>query len=143
MAEIDRLQASVVVWPGEPNEETLLRLVLLIGVMLGSAEANRLLAEIASQFAREVGWRLPSYTLTRTAYYPLIKAILRWVGVSFTKQFFSKGLSEVNPIVSGLVSTGLTVYTLRQMTQTSEESLPDIGLCGWYCRRFLGYNRLV
>ena len=64
MAEIDRLQASVVVWPGEPNEETLLRLVLLIGVMLGSAEANRLLAEIASQFAREVGWRLPSYTLT-------------------------------------------------------------------------------
>ena len=115
-------------WPdlleeGEPDEETLLRMALLIGVMLGAAEANRLLAEIAGRFAREVGRRLPRYALTRTAYYPLIKAILRWVGVSLTKQSFARGISKIIPIVSGLVSAGVTAYTLRPMARRLKNHL--------------------
>ena len=115
-------------WPdlleeGEPDEETLLRMVLLIGVMLGAAEANRLLAEIAKRFAREVGRRLPRYALTQTTFYPLIKAILRWVGVSLTKQSFARGVSKVIPIVSGLVSAGVTAYTLRPMARRLKNHL--------------------
>ena len=115
-------------WPdfleeSELDEETLLRMALLIGVMLGAAEANRLLAEIARRFAREVGRRLPRYALTRTAYYPLIKAILRWVGVSLTKQSFARGISKIIPIVSGLVSAGVTAYTLRPMARRLKNHL--------------------
>ena len=118
-------------WPdlleeGEPDEETLLRIVLLIGVMLGAAEANKLLAEISSRFAREVGRRLPKYALTRTTYYPLIKAILRWVGVSLTKQSFAKGLSKAIPIVSGLISAGVTAYTLRPMARRLKNHLKTL-----------------
>ena len=122
-------------WPdlleeGEPDEETLLRMVLLIGVMLGVAEANKLLAEIARRFAHEVGRRLPRYALTRTAYYPLIKAILRWVGVSLTKQSFARGLSKVIPIVSGLVSAGVTAYTLRPMARRLKNHLRTLEYAG-------------
>ena len=122
-------------WPdlledGEPDEETILRIVLLIGVMLGAAEANRLLAEIAKRFAREVGRRLPRYTLTKAAYYPLIKAILRWVGVSLMKQSFAKGLSKVIPIVSGLVSAGVTAYTLRPMAGRLKNHLRTLEYAG-------------
>ena len=122
-------------WPnlleeGELDEETLLRIVLLIGVMLGAAEANKLLAEIANRFAREVGRRVPRYALTRTAYYPLIKAILRWVGVSLTKQSFAKGLSKVIPIVSGLISAGVTAYTLRPMARRLKNHLRTLEYAG-------------
>ena len=115
-------------WPdlleeSELDEETLLRMALLIGVMLEAAEANRLLAEIARRFAREVGRRLPRYALTRTAYYPLIKAILRWIGVSLTKQSFARGISKIIPIVSGLVSAGVTAYTLRPMARRLKNHL--------------------
>ena len=45
------------------DEETELRIVLLIGAMLGAANANRLLAEMSSRFAGETavfqGMRLP------------------------------------------------------------------------------------
>ena len=57
-------------------EETELRIVLLIGVMMGAAEANKLLAKRNRQTFLE---RLvaPRYALTKTAYYPLIKIILK------------------------------------------------------------------
>ena len=122
-------------WPdlledGELDEETLLRMVLLIGVMLGAAEANRLLAEIARRFAREVGRRLPRYALTKTACYPLVKAILRWVGVSLTKQSFARGVLKIIPIVSGIVSAGVTVYTLRPMSRRLKNHLRTLEYAG-------------
>ena len=122
-------------WPdlleeGEPDEETQLRMVLLIGAMLGVAEANRLLAEIAKRFAREVGRRLPRYALTKTAYYPLIKAVLRWVGVGLTKQSFARGVSKLIPIVSGIISAGVTAYMLRPMARRLKNHLRILEYAG-------------
>ena len=112
------------------DEETDFRMTLLIGVMMGVSEANKLLAEIARRFAHEVGQRLPRYALTRTVYYPLIKTVLRWVGVSLTKQSFARSISKIIPIVSGLVSAGVTAYTLRPMARRLKNHLRTLEYAG-------------
>ena len=97
------------------DEETELRIVLLIGAMLGAANANQLLVEISGRFAGETARRLPRYALTKTAYYPLIKMVLKWVGIKVTKQSFARVLARVVPIVGGVLSAGVTVLALRPM----------------------------
>lgn len=47
------------------DEETELRIVLLIGAMLGAANANRLLAEMSSRFAGETVRRIQGMRLLR------------------------------------------------------------------------------
>ena len=118
-------------WPdlieeGDLDEETELRIVLLIGVMLGVEGANKLLTEIAARFAREAGRRIPRYTLTKTAYYPLIKTILKWVGVKLTKQSFGRGVSKVIPIVGGVVAAGITAFTIRPMARRLKNHLSEL-----------------
>ena len=105
-------------WPdlleeGELDEETEMRLTLLIGAMMGAREAKVLLAEIARRFAGEVARRLPRQALTRTAYYPIVKLVGRWIGVRVTKQSFARGLSKVVPVVGGVVSAGVTAVMMR------------------------------
>ena len=109
-------------WPdlldeeGGLDEETKLRVVLLIGAMMGASQAKQLLAEISKRFAKETARRLPRYALTKTPYYPLVKTVLKWVGISVTKQSFAKGISKAIPIISGIASGGITYVTFRTMT---------------------------
>ena len=118
-------------WPdlledGELDEETELRIVLLIGVMFGAAEANRLLAEIARRFAGEATRRIPRYALTKTSYYPVIKMVLKWVGIKVTKQSFARGLSKVIPVLGGVLSAGVTALTLRPMAKHLKNHLRSL-----------------
>ena len=118
-------------WPdllekGELDEETELRIVLLIGVMMGAAEANRLLAEIARRFAGEAGRRIPRYALTKTAYYPLVKMVLKWVGIKVTKQSFARGVSKLIPVLGGVLSAGVTALTLRPMARHLKNHLREL-----------------
>lgn len=118
-------------WPdlleeGDLDEETELRIVLLIGAMLGAEGANKLLAEIAARFAREAGRRIPRYALTKTAYYPLIKTILKWIGIKLTKQTFGRGVGKVIPIVGGVISAGVTAFTLRPMARRLKNHLREL-----------------
>ena len=116
-------------WPdlmepeGELDEETEFRIVLLLGGMMGASQANKLLTEISKRFAEQTARRLPRYALTKTAYYPLVKTILKWLGVSITKQSFAKGVSKVIPFVGGVVSGSITLITLRAGARTLKSHL--------------------
>ena len=118
-------------WPdlmkeGDPDEETELRLVLLMASMLGIGEANQLLSKIAKQFAQEVGHRLPQYALTKTAYYPVVKQICKWLGIKLTKKIFAGGIAKVIPLVSGAFSAGMTSVALRRMARKLKNHLRDL-----------------
>ena len=118
-------------WPdlledGELDEETELRIVLLLGSMMGAAEANKLLAEIARRFAQEATRRIPRYALTKTTYYPLVKMVLKWVGVRVSKQSFAKGVSKVIPVLGGVLSAGVTALTLRPMAKHLKNHLREL-----------------
>ena len=56
-----------------------------------------------------LGW------LVSTFYYPIIKSILKFFGVSVTKGAFAKGVSKVIPFVGGVVSGGITLASMLPM----------------------------
>ena len=108
------------------DEETELRIVLFLGAMMRADGARKILSKLSSSFAKEMTVRIPRYALTKTAYYPLVKTVLRWVGVSVTKQSFAKGISKVVPIVGGAVSGGITFITLRSMARNLKGHLKEL-----------------
>ena len=120
-------------WPdflknGKVDDDTKLHITLLIGTMLGAAQANRVIVEVAKRIAEQVARRVPRMTLTRTAWYPIIKQIARWIGVSITRGSFARGLSKVVPIVGGVVSAGVTAGAMTLMANRLKNHLRELPL---------------
>ena len=115
-------------WPdlleeGEVDEETKLRVTLLIGAMLGAQGANQIISEMAERLAREMVRRLPRQALTKTAYYPLIKQVGRWLGLKISKGSFARGASKFLPIIGGIISAGMTAVMMRPMAKRLKNHL--------------------
>ena len=53
--------------------------------------------------------------VTRTTWYPLLKKIAGYIGVSVTKKSTSAVISKSLPVIGGFVSGGLTLITFRPM----------------------------
>ena len=115
-------------WPsiledGEVDEETKLKITLLVGAMLGAAEAQKAIAEIAKRISEQMVRRLPRIALTKTAFYPVIKQIGRWIGINITKNTFARGAARIVPILGGFISGGLTSYMIKKMANRLKDHL--------------------
>lgn len=120
-------------WPdllndGEVDDETKLQVTLLIGVMLGAAQANKVVGEVARRIAEQVARRVPRMTLTKTAWYPIIRQIARWIGISLTRTSFARGAAKVVPIVGGVISAGVTAGTMTLMAKRLKNHLRELPL---------------
>lgn len=120
--------ASLYGWPGLLDEqgvddETILRMTLFVGVMMGAQAANRALAELAERFAREVARRLPRQALTKYGLFNLAKQIGKWVGIQITKSSFSRAISRAIPIVGGFVSAGVSAAMMIPMARRLKNHL--------------------
>jgi hypothetical protein len=108
-------------WPDLLDEEGRLSegarnvLTIFIGVMMGSQAASKVVGEIAKRFASEAAKRIPQMALTKTAWYPVIKQIGKWLGIQLTKQSVGKTAGKVIPILGGFISGGITFATFRPM----------------------------
>lgn len=91
------------------------QLILYCGVMLGVSGAAQTVRIMSGALAKQVAKKLPQKALTKTFYYPVIKSILKFFGVSVTKSTFAKGVSKVIPFVGGVVSGGLTLVSMTPM----------------------------
>lgn len=91
------------------------QLILYCGVMFGATGASQSVRILSSAMAKQALKRLPQQALTKTFYYPVIKSIARFFGVSMTKSTFAKGVSKAIPVVGGIVSGGITLATLAPM----------------------------
>lgn len=109
---------------GEVDDETELRVAMLLGVMMGVNHANNALKLIMRRFAVQVEKRVEKQALTKTIYWPALKQALKWLGIKLTKQTFAKALSKVGPpVVGGVLSAGLTTFTLRPMARKLKNHL--------------------
>jgi uncharacterized membrane protein len=108
---------------GNFTEDAAEMLTIFVGVMGGVAAANKVIQEIAEQVQKEVLRRLPRYALTKGVLYPLVKQIVKWVGINLTKQSFSRGVSKLVPIIGGVVSGGLTYVTFKPQSKKLKEQL--------------------
>ena len=115
-------------WPdllekGEVDDQTEIYLTLLVGAMLGAALARETLAEVAKRFAEQTVRRLPRQALTKTWYYPIVKQVAKWIGVSVTKRGFAGGVAKVVPVIGGVFSAGVTAAAMRPMSKRLKNHL--------------------
>ena len=119
-------------WPvlfaegGEVDEETKLRITMLIGMAMGADTASKLITEVSERLANQALRRIPGMALTKTAYYPLIKEVGKWIGIRVTKVTVARGVSRVVPVVGGAVSAGITVLSLTSMANRLKSHLGEL-----------------
>lgn len=100
-------------------------LTLFVGVMSGVAAANNVIGKVSKAFAAQVVKRLPQKALTKTFYYPIIKQIAKWLGVSLTKGSFAKSVGKLIPFVGGVISGGLTAVTFKPAAKRLQKKLQE------------------
>lgn len=115
---------------GNLTETSQNMLTLFVGVMMGVAAANNAIREISKAFAAQVVKRLPQQALTKTAYYPAIKQVAKWIGISLTTKTFSKQVGKFIPFLGGLFSGVLTASTFlpaaKRLQQKLKEQMYDV-----------------
>ena len=125
--ELAYLYGETDLWNGESidNEKVTNQLILYCGVMLGASGAAQAVRVMSSALAKQMLKTLPKKALTKTFYYPIIKTISKFFGISMTKGLFAKGVSKAVPILGGVVSSGITFATLKPMGQRLADTLDD------------------
>lgn len=98
-------------------------LTLFVGIMLGAQTANKAISEISKNLAIQVSKRLPQQALTKTAYYPIIKELGKWIGIKITKDVFAKGVGKIIPVISGAISGGITYVSFNTMSKKLHKHL--------------------
>lgn len=93
----------------EVDDQSLLEFVLLMGVMMQVGAAGVALNKFASKVAQEgVARTIQRQALTKTAFYPILKKVLRVLGVRLTKEKFAQVAAKVVPVAGGVVAGGMT-----------------------------------
>ena len=125
--ELAYLYGEADLWNGDflDNDKVTNQLILYCGVMLGASGAAQAVRVMSSAVAKQILKKLPQKALTKTFYYPIVKGICKFFGVSMTKSLFAKGVSKAVPILGGVVSGGITFATLRPMGQRLADTLDE------------------
>lgn len=89
--------------------------ILYCGSMFGVSGASAGVRILAARLSAEVMIRLPKVALTKTLLYPIIKNILKYIGIKMTKEVFANTLAKLVPIVGGALSAFLTFVAMRPM----------------------------
>lgn len=114
------------------DDETLGKLTLFLGVMMGVAGASAGLTNFASQIARPaLQKQITKQALTKTSWYPVMKKVLAMVGVKITKDSFAKGITKFVPVAGGVISGGMTLVLLKQQSDRLQDhlrTLPPLGM---------------
>ncbi len=115
----------------EVDDQTLMNLVVLMGVMLEVGGAANALTKFASDVAQKgVQKTIQRQALTKTAFYPILKKVLRVLGVQLTKESFSKTVSKVVPVIGGAVSGGPTYASFKPGAEKLRKYLRELPISG-------------
>jgi len=98
----------------EIDDETMLRLILFLGVMMNVGGVGTTLTNFAKTTARVgIAKTIEKQALTKTIWYNPLKQILKAVGIKVTKSSLAETVSKGVPVVGGVVSGGITYATFR------------------------------
>lgn len=111
-------------WSGDilNHEKVEHQLILFLGVMFGVGGASSVTRLTASNLSKTTLKKLPKIALTKTWYYPIVKKIAKFVGLTLTKDTFAKGVSKAIPVMGGLISGGLTYASMDRMNKRLYEA---------------------
>ena len=98
---------------------------MCLGVMNGVAGANNAIKGMAKALAIGVEKKLLNMALTKGAFYPLVKSILKWFGIKLTKSVFAGFFKKAIPIVGGVIGGGLTFLAFKPCCYRLKDALQD------------------
>lgn len=101
----------------EADDETVGRLALFFGVMMGVGGAATTLSSFASQVAGPaVRKQIAKKALTKTVWYTPMKKTLAFIGVKVTKDSFAKTVTKAVPVAGGVISGSMTLVVLKSQS---------------------------
>lgn len=116
----------------EVDDETIMKLVVLMGVMMQVGGAASAVTTFAANTARAgIEKAIQKQALTKTFWYNPMKKVLRYLGVNLTKQTFAKTASKVVPVIGGAISGGMTYMAYKPGAERLRRylrSLPTSGI---------------
>lgn len=117
--EIAYLYDKKDLWKNGALDENEVRSELLIylGTMLGVSGAGALMRYISTAVAKKIASDLPKKALTKTVWYPIMKALASYVGIKLTKDTAGRAISKFVPILGGFISAGITYVSLSNMSE--------------------------
>lgn len=111
----------------EIDDETLGKMSLFLGVMLGVSGAASSLTTFAKQIARPaLQKQIAKQTLTKTAWYGPMKQTLKLIGIKVSKDSFAKGVTRTVPVIGGVISGGMTLVALKSQSTRLHKHLREI-----------------
>ena len=115
----------------EVDDETLMNLIVLMGVMLGVGSAASSVTKFATNVAQQsVAKTIERKALTKTFFYTPMKKVLHFIGINLTKQTFAKGVSKVVPVVGGVISGGMTYASFKPAAECLRVYLRELPTSG-------------
>mgnify|MGYP000191914188 FL=1 len=111
----------------EIDDETLGKMSLFLGVMMGVGGASASLTIFAEQIARPaLQEQIAKQALTKTAWYGPMKQTLKLIGVKITKDSFAKGVTKTVPVAGGLISGVMTFAVLKTQSTRLQRHLREL-----------------
>lgn len=107
------------------DSETINTIILCLGVMNGVAGANNAIKAMAKALAVGVEKKLLNTALTKGAFYPFVKSVLKWFGVKLTKSIFAGFFKKAIPVVGGVVGGGITFVSFKPCCYRLKDALQD------------------
>ena len=109
------------------DDETIAQMGLFFGVMLGVAGAAESLRDFARVIvAPAIEKRIARKALMKGTWYPVVKKSLKVIGISVTKQGFTKTMSKILPLIGGVISGGMTFVSLQTQANRLKQHLRQL-----------------
>lgn len=107
------------------DTETLNTVILCLGVMNGVAGANNAIKGMAKALAIGVEKQLMKKALTKGAFFPFVKGIVKWFNVKLTKAVFTGFFKKAIPLIGGAIGGGLTYLSFKPCCLRLKDTLQD------------------
>ena len=113
--------------PEDLDDETIAQMGLFFGVMLGVAGAAESMRDFARMIvAPAIEKRIARKALMKGTWYPVVKKSLKVIGISVTKQGFTKTMSKILPLIGGVISGGMTFVSLQTQANRLKQYLRQL-----------------
>jgi len=109
------------------DDETIAQMGLFFGVMLGVAGAAESMRDFARMIvAPAIEKRVARKALMKGTWYPVVRKSLKVIGISVTKQGFTKTMSKILPLIGGVISGGMTFVSLQTQANRLKQHLRQL-----------------
>lgn len=111
---------------GKLQEKGKNTLIAYFGTMLGVSTATAAVGLFSKNAPKEVVKAISKTSVTKTFWYPIIKSVMKYFGISVTKEGLKGFAKKTIPVVGGFVSGGMTYVALSKSGERLRKRLSEV-----------------